>query len=220
MTTSRDGASGVPKGPSASPRRAAHLRETLAVAVLPTTDQVRREYERVRRQHGRGRAAKNAVAVLGIVFAASVLGSLLVFPLFRIYGDSMVPTLSEGDVVLATKGGDIGTGDLVAFSYNNKSLVKRVIAGPGDWVDIDEAGNVSVNGQPMDEPYLQAGAKSKGQCDIALPYQVPEGRYFVMGDHRSVSVDSRTSQVGCISADQVEGRLALRVWPPSGLGSL
>lgn len=194
------------------------LRETFHDVNLPTTNQVKEELDRVGRRRRRNRALENTLVVIVVVFAVSVLGSMLVFPLFRIYGDSMTPTLSEGDVVLSTKTSDLGTGDLVAFAYNNKVLVKRVIAGPGDWVDIDQNGNVSVNGQALDEPYLQAGSKSLGQCDISLPYQVPEEKYFVMGDHRSVSVDSRTSQVGCISSDQVMGRLVLRIWPIAEFG--
>jgi signal peptidase I len=139
-------------------------------------------------------------------------------PTFKIYGQSMSPTLNEGDVVVATKSASYNRGDLVAFSYNNKVLTKRVIGCPGDWVDIDANGNVSINGETIDEPYLQAGAKSLGQCDISLPYQVPEDTYFVMGDERSVSVDSRLTQVGCIPRDQIVGKLALRVWPLGSFG--
>ncbi|WP_200781417.1 signal peptidase I [Olsenella phocaeensis] len=216
------GGSGAGMRPTRPPRhgRAMHLHVASSDKKLPTIAQVQHEYERVQRQRGRGRVAKNTVAALATVFAVSVLGSLLAFPLFRIFGDSMTPTLSEGDVVLAVKGGDLHVGDLMAFSYNNKVLVKRVIAREGDWVNIDQDGIVSVNGQELDEGYLRPGTKSLGQCDIPLPYQVPEGKYFVMGDHRSMSVDSRTSQVGCISSDQVAGKLVLRVWPPASFGTM
>ena len=130
----------------------------------------------------------------------------------------MAPALNEGDIVVAAKYASYGRGDLVAFTYNNKVLTKRIIGCPGDWVDIDAGGNVSINGKAIDESYLEPGAQSLGQCDINLPYQVPEGTYFVLGDKRSVSVDSRLTQVGCIPKDQIVGRLALRVWPPGALG--
>ena len=189
-------------------------------SALPTVEQVKRELARASGTKRRHTVIRNVVFALAAVFAASVLLSLFAFPLFRIYGSSMSPTLGEGDVVVADKPAAFGAGELVAFSYNNKTLAKRVIAGPGDWVDIDASGNVSVNGSTLEEPYLQPGAKSLGRCDISLPYQVPEGTYFVMGDRRDVSVDSRSSQVGCIPAEQIVGRLVFRIWPLSGFGTL
>ena len=187
---------------------------------LPSVDQIDREIEREQSLH-HGKALRRNIffALLG-VFAVAVLLSLYVFPVFRIYGESMAPTLNEGDIVVATKPASYQTGDLVVFSSNNKILTKRVIAGPGDWVDIDADGNVRVNGQVLDEPYLPDGAKSKGQCDITLPYQVPESHYFVMGDRRSVSVDSRLTQIGSIPEDQILGKLSFRVWPFASFGSV
>ncbi|MCI2187325.1 MAG: signal peptidase I [Olsenella sp.] len=187
---------------------------------LPTVDQIDEELQRtegLRHRHG---FRRNVMFALVGVFAVSVLLSTFVLPTFRIYGQSMSPTLNEGDIVVATKSASYNRGDLVAFSYNNKVLAKRVIGCPGDWVDIDANGNVSINGETIDEPYLQAGAKSLGQCDISLPYQVPEDTYFVMGDKRSVSVDSRLTQVGCIPQDQIVGKLALRVWPLGSFGAV
>lgn len=187
---------------------------------LPTTADFAVERKRV--QHG-ARVRRATVEVLGavaIAAAIAVLVSSLAFPLFRIYGDSMEPTLDEGDLVFGTKIGSVQQGDLVAFSLNNKILVKRVIGVPGDWVDIADDGTVSVNGQELAEPYLQPGAKAKGTCDITLPYQVPDGRYFVMGDNRAVSMDSRVSEVGCIASDQVEGKLSLRIWPLASAGAV
>ena len=142
----------------------------------------------------------------------------LLLPVLQIYGTSMTPTLHDGDIVLSVKTGKLEQGDIVAFYYNNKILVKRVIAGPGQWVDIDEEGNVYVDGELLDEPYLDD--KALGSCNIQLPYQVPDGRWFVMGDHRSVSVDSRDRAVGCVSEEQIVGRLTFRVWPLNRASSL
>lgn len=187
--------------------------------VLPSAEQVDAELAREQKKHSKGRRARNTAAVLAAVFAGAVLLSMLAFPLHRIYGDSMTPTLEEGDIVLASKGSEIQRGDLIVFFYNNKTLVKRVIGLPGDWIDIDEAGNVSVNGEVIDEPYLQ-GEKSLGQADIEFPYQAPESKYFVLGDHRSISVDSRLSQMGAIPQEQVIGKVMLRIWPLASFGTL
>lgn len=139
-------------------------------------------------------------------------------PVLRIYGTSMTPTMTYGDIVVSVKGGSFERGDIIAFWLNNKILVKRVIGLPGEWVDIDEDGNVSVNGETLDEPDLIE--KALGECDIELPYQVPDGRLFVMGDHRSTSSDSRSGVVGCVAEEQVVGKLVFRVWPLDGFGAL
>ncbi|MGN0286821.1 MAG: signal peptidase I [Atopobiaceae bacterium] len=212
VSPAKPASSAKPSGPS-TPNGS-----TDTPVVLPTLEQVNAELARSQDQRHRHNLHRNVAFAMAGVFAAAVLLSLYVFPMFRIYGESMTPTLNEGDVVVATKPGGYQTGDLVAFSFNNKLLTKRVIAGPGDWVDIDGDGNVSVNGQQLDESYLPEGAKSLGQCDINLPYQVPENKYFVMGDRRSVSVDSRLQQVGCIPADQIVGKLELRIWPLTSIG--
>ena len=187
--------------------------------LLPSTEQIEAEFAREQKKHSKSRRARNAMVALAAVFAGAVLLSMLVLPLYRIYGDSMTPTLEEGDVVMAYKTGEFKSGDLVVFSYNNKTLVKRVIAVPGDWVDIDDSGNVSVNGQVLDESYLH-GEKSLGQTDIQFPYQVPEGKCFVLGDHRSVSVDSRLSQMGAIPGEQIVGKVVFRIWPLASIGGL
>ena len=148
----------------------------------------------------------------------AVLVATLWLPVLQIYGSSMSPTLEEGDIVVSIKSKNYETGDIVAFYYNNKILIKRVIASSGDWVDLDEDGTVYVNGEKLDEPYVKD--KAFGECDLELPYQVPESRIFVMGDHRSVSVDSRSKAVGCVAEEQIVGKLVCRIWPLTGLQTM
>ncbi len=155
--------------------------------------------------------------MLVTVAAVAVLVAVLLLPVLQIYGTSMTPTLTEGDIVVSVKGSnDMKSGEILAFYYNNKILVKRVIAQPGDWVDIDDEGNVYVNSELLDEPYLVE--KAFGETTIKLPYQVPEKRIFVMGDHRATSVDSRNNAVGCVAEEQIVGKIVFRVWPLSGFG--
>ena len=184
----------------------------------PTVAQLEHELKRVRYQSRYGQMLRSTVFSLVVVAAVAVLVAVLLLPVLQIYGHSMTPTLEDGDIVVSIKGSDFEPGDVIAFYYNNKILVKRVIAGPGDWVDIDKDGNVTVNGQALEEPYLQE--KALGDCNIKLPYQVPDSRLFVMGDHRSVSVDSRNTAVGCVAQEQIVGRLVFRIWPLSGMGAL
>lgn len=175
--------------------------------------------DELKRENTRGRYAKairSTVYVLITIAAAAVLISTLLLPIFRIYGNSMTPAIQAGNFVAAVKGSDFEQGDVIAFYYNNKILVKRVIALPGDWVDIDETGNVFVNDEYLDEPYVQD--KALGECDIEFPYQVPDGRLFVCGDHRSTSVDSRSSTVGCVAEEQIAGKIVFRIWPLDEIG--
>lgn len=153
----------------------------------------------------------STIGMLITVSAAAILVAVLLLPVLRIYGTSMTPTLTEGDYVVSVKGTEFETGDICCFYYNNKILVKRVIAKAGEWVDIDQDGTVYVNGKKIDEPYVTDLAL--GECDIELPYQVPEKRIFVMGDHRSVSVDSRSTAIGCVAEEQLVGKVVYRVWP-------
>ncbi len=178
---------------------------------MPTTQELEEELEHEQYRERYRHTLRNTIFALLTAAAAAILIATLVFPVFRIYGTSMTPALSSGNVVMAVKTSKLKQGDLVAFYYNNKILVKRVIASGGEWVNIDENGNVFVNDQMLSEPYLEQ--KSFGDCDIDLPYQVPDGTIFVMGDHRDVSIDSRNRQIGPVSQDAVIGRLVLRIWP-------
>ena len=185
---------------------------------LPSTKELEQELERVRyRKHFRF-VLRNTVFLLIVVSAISVLVAVLLLPVLQIYGHSMNETLDEGDIVLSVKGSDFTTGDIIAFYYNNKILVKRVIGNPGDWIDIDKDGNVYVNNVLAEESYLKE--KAFGECNIELPYQVPESRVFVMGDNRSISIDSRNTAVGCVAEEQIVGKIIFRLWPLSRTGKV
>ena len=187
---------------------------------MPTLGQLESELQREKYKHRYNQTLRSTVYVLIVVAAVAVLLATLFFPVFRIYGSSMSPTVNEGEIVVSLKGSSFECGDVVVLSYNNKLLVKRVIAGPGQWVDIDREGNVYVDKKLIDEPYLPEGEKAFGDCTISLPYQVPDGRYFVMGDNRSTSQDSRNAIVGCIADEQIVGKAILRVWPLKVIGVL
>lgn len=184
----------------------------------PTREQLLLE---IRREGSRGRyiwSLKTTVYAMITVAAIAVLVAVLWLPVLQIYGESMQPTLFEEEFVVSIKGSDMETGDLVAFYYNNKILIKRVIAQAGQWVDIDEDGTVYVDNVKINEPYLND--KALGECDIKLPYQVPENRVFVMGDNRSVSVDSRSTTIGCVAVEQLVGKIVFRIWPLDKIGTL
>ena len=183
-----------------------------------TMEQLETELKREKNKINFAIAIRNTVYTLITVAAVAVLIAVLIMPVLQIYGTSMTPTLAEGNIVVSLKGKDFDTGDVIAFYYNNKILVKRVIANSGDWVDISKDGKVYVNNEAINEPYITDQAL--GECDIKLPYQVPESRVFVMGDHRSISVDSRNTAIGCVSDEQIVGKIVFRVWPLSGLGRI
>ncbi len=185
---------------------------------MPSTEEIRNEFERVEYSNKFAGTVRSTVNILIVVAAAAVLVAVLLLPILRIYGTSMHGTLNSGDLVVSVKGSDFKTGDIIAFYYNNNILVKRVIGNPGDWVDVDLDGNVYVNQQKIDEPYLREKSYGEDNTDIDLPYQVPENRFFVMGDNRSVSIDSRNSSIGCVSSEQVVGKIMFRVWPVSKIG--
>lgn len=190
-------------------------KETAAVE-LPTAEQIERERSRLRYKKKYNKTLRSTIAILVVVAAFAVLVATLWMPVLRIYGSSMVPTLADGQIVISVKTSDFKPGDIAAFYHGNKLLIKRYIAGPADWVNIDAAGNVSINGTPLDEPYIVQ--KSFGETNIQLPYQVPDERYFLMGDNRDLSIDSRNTAVGCIAADQIVGKVIFRIWPLSDFG--
>ncbi|MGM9640966.1 MAG: signal peptidase I [Faecousia sp.] len=184
----------------------------------PTTEQLEAELSRVKYKRRYHRVLKSTVYTLITVAAIAVLVATLWLPVLQTYGNSMVPTLQDGEILFSAKGSKFEPGDIVAFYYNNKILVKRVICGPGDWINIDEDGTVYVNGVRLEEPYLTE--KALGDTDIELPYQVPDGKIFVMGDHRATSVDSRNTAVGCVAQEQIVGKIIFRVWPLNRLGGV
>ena len=181
-------------------------------------EQLKAELGRERYKKRLKQVLRSTIYSLIVVAAVAVLVATIWMPVLQIYGSSMTPTLTEGDIVVSVKGSDFEAGDLIAFYLGNKILVKRCIAGPGQWVDIDEEGNVYVDGELLDEPYLKE--KAYGDCDIDLPYQVPDNRWFCIGDHRSISVDSRSTSVGCVANEQIVGRIVFRIWPLTEFGVL
>ena len=178
---------------------------------LPTKKQVETERKRYRRQKAYNKALGGTVYVLTIVAAVAVLIATLILPVLQIEGTSMEPTLSNGDIVLLAKTTRFSRGELCAFTWNNKLLVKRVIALPGDWIEIDTDGTVYLNGERLDEPYVDQ--KAFGESDLEFPFQVPQEQYFVMGDMRESSIDSRNTLIGCIPKDQIVGKVFFRAWP-------
>lgn len=185
---------------------------------LATTKQIEAELGRVKYSARYRRVLFSTLYALIITAAVAALIATLILPVLQIYGNSMTPTLVEGDIVLSVKTKNIKRGDIISFYYSNRILVKRVIGLPLDEIDIDEDGTVYVNGEKIDEPYVLE--KSLGTCDIEFPYQVPEASYFVMGDHRETSIDSRTSAVGSISTDEIVGKIIFSVWPMKHFGAV
>ena len=185
---------------------------------MPSAEQLEAELKREKYKRRYHSVLRSTIYTLITVAAIAVLVATLWLPVLQIYGSSMTPTLQDGEIIFSVKTADLEPGDIVAFYYNNKILVKRVICGPGDWVNIDEDGTVYVNEVRLKEPYL--AEKALGDCNIELPYQVPDGKIFVMGDHRSTSVDSRNTAVGCVAQEQIVGKIIFRNWPLNRLGDV
>ena len=184
--------------------------------IIPETEQLEREVKRQRYRHRYQNVLKSTVYTLITVAAIAILVATLWLPVLQIYGSSMTPTLSDGQIVFTVKTSDFEKGDVIAFYYNNKILVKRVIAVQGEWVNIDPDGTVYVNDQKLEEPYV--AEKAYGDSNITYPYQVPDGRIFVMGDHRSTSVDSRNTAVGCVAQEPIVGKIIFCIWPVEAIG--
>ena len=182
-------------------------------AAIPSTEEVKAERERLAYRSRYTRVLRSTIYALVVVAAVAVLLATLFLPVLQVSGDSMNPTLQDKDVIVLVKSGSLKTGDLCGFYWQNKLLLKRVIGLPGDIISLDENGVVTVNGTVLDEPYVDELAL--GECDIKFPYQVPENRYFVLGDHRATSIDSRSSVIGSVEKNQIVGKVFIRVWPLS-----
>ena len=178
---------------------------------IPSLDQIESERKRYRWQKAYFKALRGTISVLTYMAAVAALIATLVLPVLQIEGTSMAPTLVNGDIVLLTKTTAFGRGDICGFAWNNEILIKRVIGIPGDWIEIDTDGTVYLNGEKLDEPY--ADQIAFGECDLEFPFQVPQEQYFVLGDMRESSIDSRNTLIGCVEKDQIVGRVFLRIWP-------
>lgn len=188
---------------------------------IPNVDELNKELQRVSYHSRFRKLLRSTIYTLIVVSAVAVLVAVLFMPVLRIYGNSMTPTLNEGEIVISIKGANVNhvnRGDVVGVYYGSKLLIKRCIALEHQWVNIDKEGNVYVDGELIDEPYLTE--KAFGECNLKLPYQVPDGCIFVMGDHRETSIDSRNTSVGCIDSENIVGKIVFRVWPLSEFGSL
>ena len=180
---------------------------------VPPLEVLQKELKRERYKRRFRRLLRSTINALIVVAAVAALVATLILPVLQIAGTSMEPSLNDGDIVLLIKKNDLQTGDLCSFYYSNKILIKRVIGTPGDYIWIESDGTVFLNGEPLDEPYISE--KALGECDVEFPYQVPENSYFVMGDHRQTSIDSRSSVIGCIAEDQIVGKIFCKFWPLS-----
>lgn len=188
------------------------------ISGFPSVEQLEVELKREKYKRRYNTVLRSTIYTLITVAAVAILVATLWLPVLQVYGSSMTPTLQDGEIIFTVKTSKFEPGDVVAFYYNNKILVKRVIGSSGQWIDIDKDGTVYVNEKELDEPYVKD--KTLGDCDIDLPYQVPDGRIFVMGDHRSTSIDSRTKAIGCVAQEQIVGKIVFRIWPLNRIGGI
>jgi len=188
------------------------------ISGFPSVEQLEVELKREKYKRRYNTVLRSTIYTLITVAAIAILVATLWLPVLQVYGSSMTPTLQDGEIIFTVKTSKFEPGDVVAFYYNNKILVKRVIASSGQWLDIDKDGTVYINEKELDEPYVTD--KTLGDCDIDLPYQVPDGRIFVMGDHRSTSIDSRTKAIGCVAQEQIVGKIVFRIWPLNRMGGI
>ena len=182
-----------------------------ADVAIPKIDLLKKELKRERYRRRFRRLLRSTINALVVVAAVAALVATLVLPVLQIAGTSMEPSLNDSDIVILVKTDRLSTGDLCAFYYSNKILIKRIIGIPGDYLWLESDGTVFLNGTQLDEPYVYE--KALGECDIEFPYQVPENSYFVMGDRRETSIDSRSTAIGCISDSQIIGKIICKVWP-------
>lgn len=185
---------------------------------LPSIEELEAEISRKKRKQNQHHLLKNALYALITVAAVTALIAVLLMPVLKTYGASMTPTLEEGEYVVVIKSSEAKPGDVIAFKFNNKTFIKRVIALGGSVVDVDEEGYVYVDGEKLDEPYVED--RSFGNGDVEFPFTVPEGQYFVLGDNRVNSADSRNSILGTILPEDLLGRVLFCVWPPSRIGAV
>ena len=178
---------------------------------IPTEEEIASERKRLKTRKEYIRIFLTTIYALIVVASVAALIATMIMPVLQVSGSSMEPTLNDDDIIVLVKTSKFKTGEMCGFYWQNKLLLKRVIGGPGDIISIDGEGNVTVNGEVIDEPYIKE--KSLGICDIEFPYQVPENRYFVLGDNRDVSIDSRSSEIGSIEKEQIIGKVFFRIYP-------
>ncbi len=167
-----------------------------------------------RQDVGGGAAWKAALKiVLVVIITVSLLLNLFTFimPVVKYYGSSMSPTLEDGQILIVSKVSEIGNGDIIAFYYNNKVLVRRVVATENQQISVDIFGTVTVDGEELVEPYI--GNKTLGQCNLDFPYNVPSGSLFVLGDNREVAMDSRLEEIGTVTEDRLIGKIVFSINP-------
>lgn len=185
---------------------------------FPTSMQIEKAIAKEQYSRKYKKVLKSTLSSLIVVAAIAVLVATLALPVLQIQGSSMEPTLNDEEIVVLLKTSKLTRGQLCCFSYQNKLLIKRIVGVPGDSIIIDTEGYVYVNGDKLDEPYVID--RAYGECDIEFPFNVTDNHYFILGDHRSTSIDSRSSVVGLVSSEQVVGRIFFRIWPFEKMGDI